>query len=243
MNFDAKRFEQVLLQGLQEWGLEECAVHLPSFTRFSESVVETNQTLNLTRLIEPEEMAVKNFLDSLGLLCLDWPEKMRCLDLGTGAGFPGVPLAICRPQWSFVLLDSLRKRLRFIEGALESMGVENVSILHARAEDAGRDQSHRESYDLVVSRAVARLPVLLELATPLVKVGGCFVAYKSNEGREELQESSAAMRKLNVETERVFDLELPLAMGERSLIVFRKLSPTPSAYPRRAGLPNKQPLG
>ncbi|NLL43513.1 MAG: 16S rRNA (guanine(527)-N(7))-methyltransferase RsmG [Firmicutes bacterium] len=242
MNFNNTQFQDVLLQGLKEWDLGEIAACLPAFTQFSQSVVETNRTLNLTRLVEPEEMAVKNFLDSLALLCLNWPDQLRCLDLGTGAGFPGVPLAICRPNWSIVLLDSLRKRLRFLEEALKSIGVQNCTTLHARAEDAGRDQGQRETYDLVMSRAVARLPILLELATPLVKVGGSFVAYKSNEGREELQEASLAAERLNVKVEQVFDFELPLGMGERTLLVFRKQAPTPRAYPRRAPLPNKQPI-
>lgn len=242
MDFDVTLFQSALLQGLEEWELEELSSSLPAFTRFAESIVETNQTLNLTRLVGPEEMAVKNIVDSLGLLRLEWPLTTSCLDLGTGAGFPGVPLALCRPRWSVVLLDSLRKRLRFLEGAARDLGITNVTTLHARAEDAGQDENHRQTYDLVVSRAVALLPVFLELATPLVKVGGCFVAYKSSEAHTELKESSGAMGKLNVGLEQVFEMDLPFSMGERSLLVFRKYAPTPQAYPRRAGLPNKQPL-
>ena len=242
MEFDVSVFQSALLRGLKDWGLEDLASLLPAFTRFAESIVETNQTLNLTRLVDPEEMAIKNILDSLGLLRLEWPLNLRCLDLGTGAGFPGVPLALCRPGWNLVLLDSLRKRLRFLEEAARDLGLGNVSTLHARAEDAGQDKNHRQTYDLVVSRAVAHLPVLLELAIPLVKVGGCFVAYKSSEADAELRESFGAMAKLNVKVEQVFGAGLPLSMGERSLLVFRKDAPTPSSFPRRAGLPNKQPL-
>lgn len=242
MDSYASCFQSTLLQGLQNWELEDLSGSLSSLTAFAESIVEANKNLNLTRLVDPEEMAVKNILDSLGLLRLEWPLNLSCLDLGTGAGFPGVPLAVCRPEWSVVLLDSLRKRLRFLEGATKDLGLAHVRTLHARAEDAGQDKNHRQSYDLVVSRAVAHLPVLLELATPLVKVGGCFVAYKSSEAEAELRGSSGAMSKLNIKLEQVFEMELPLSMGERRLLVFRKVAPTPPSFPRRAGLPNKQPL-
>jgi 16S rRNA (guanine527-N7)-methyltransferase len=242
MSFDQKAFQSALKLGLGAWELEEFADLLPAFTNFAELVIETNQTLNLTRIVEPEEMAIKNFLDSLALLRLDWPLQVNCLDLGTGAGFPGVPLAMARPEWSLTLLDSLRKRLRFLERAAQEQGLGNLTTLHARAEDAGQDKRHRQTYDLVVSRAVAHLPVLLELATPLVKVGGYFVAYKGSEARAERKESSQALNKLNVELERVFDLNLPLDMGARTLLVFRKLGPTPPSYPRKAGIPGKLPL-
>ncbi len=187
-------------------------------------------------------MAIKNVLDSLGVLRLKWPQELHVLDLGTGAGFPGVPLAICRPKWNVVLLDSLRKRLRFLGEASVDLGLSNVTTLHARAEDAGQDKKHRQTYDLVVSRAVAHLPVLLELATPLVKVGGYFVAYKGSEAEVEIEASSRAMESLQVVLEQVFPMNLPLAMGGRNLLVFKKQASTSAAYPRKAGIPNRQPL-
>ena len=242
MSFDKNVFQSTLELGLKELELEELLPSLPAFLIFAEQVIETNRTLNLTRIVAPEEMAIKNFLDSLALLRLDWTGELRCLDLGTGAGFPGVPLALARPGWSLTLLDSLQKRLRFLDSATRELGLSNLTTLHARAEDAGRSPDHRESYDLVVSRAVAHLPVLLELATPLVKVGGHFVAYKGSEASSELEESSRALRELKVEKEHMFEIDLPLDMGSRSLIIFRKLASTPSSYPRRAGVPNKSPL-
>ena len=235
-------FAEVLREGLRSWQLAHLEDRVPAMVRFAELVERTNRELNLTRIVEPQEMAVKNFLDSLSLLLVDWPEELRCLDLGTGAGFPGVPLALAREGWEITLLDSLRKRLAFLDGAAGELGLANVSTLHARAEDAGRQAQHRESYDLVVSRAVASLPVLLELGTPLVKVGGVFAAYKGAEVEAELESASRAMEILKVSLERVFPLELPLGMGGRTILLFRKEAPTPSAYPRRAGIPEKRPL-
>lgn len=242
MGFDKKVFQSVLVQGLSEWNLHYLEDHLPSFTDFAQGIIETNRSLNLTRIVEPEEMAIKNILDSVGLLRLDWPQELRCLDLGTGAGFPGVPLAICRPDWSIMLLDSLRKRLRFLEETSDYLGLTNVMTLHARAEDAGQNKRHRETYDLVVSRAVAHLPVLLELATPLVKVGGHFVAYKGGEAALEIEASTRAMNQLRVTLEQVFVTNLPFGMGSRNLLIFKKQAPTPPPYPRKAGTPNQKPL-
>lgn len=243
MDFNRELFQSSLLQGLKEWELDLVVKpQLHAVTRFVELVLETNRSLNLTRIVEADEMAIKNVLDSLAPLRLSWPSRQKCLDLGTGAGFPGIPLAICQPQWSWILLDSLRKRLRFLDQAAESLGMVNVATLHARAEDVGQAADHRESYDLVVSRAVASLPVLLELAAPLVKVGGVFLAYKSSDALAELEESSKALQLLQMQIEQVFATNLPFSMGERSLLLFRKTGKTPPLYPRRAGLPSKQPL-
>lgn len=242
MTFAGGPFAEVLREGLRSWQLAHLEDRVPAMVRFAELVERTNRELNLTRIVEPQEMAVKNFLDSLSLLLVDWPEELRCLDLGTGAGFPGVPLALAREGWEITLLDSLRKRLAFLDGAAGELGLANVSTLHARAEDAGRQAQHRESYDLVVSRAVASLPVLLELAAPLVKVGGVFLAYKSSDALAELEESSKALQLLQMQIEQVFATDLPFSMGERSLLLFRKTGKTPPLYPRRAGLPSKQPL-
>lgn len=148
MDFNRDLFQSTLLQGLKDWDLGALRPGIPAITRYVELVLKTNQTLNLTRIVEPEEMAIKNVLDSLALLRLDWPAKLSCVDLGTGAGFPGVPLALCRPDWSIVLLDSLLKRLRFLDQAAETIGLTNVVTLHARAEEAGQAKEHREKYEI-----------------------------------------------------------------------------------------------
>lgn len=242
MTWDRDLFEEALSNGLQAWSLDHCAAKVPEMARFAELVVHTNQQLNLTRIVEPVEMALKNFLDSLSILQLPWPTEMRCMDVGTGAGFPGVPLAMVQGGWEVVLLDSLRKRLDFLAGAAAELSLDNVSILHSRAEDAGRHKEHRQGYDLVVSRAVAALPVLLELCTPLVKEGGLFAAYKGAGAALEVESAATAMDILQVRLERVFPLELPGEMGERNILLFRKTAPTPRSYPRKAGVPAKRPL-
>lgn len=242
MSYDRTLFSEILKQALVSSHIHITDAALTAMAEFASLIADANQSLNLTRLIEPDEMAIKNFFDSLSLLRLETRENIRLLDLGTGAGFPGMPLALARPTWTIVLLDSLRKRLNFLDGVIKQLGLEKTTTLHARAEDAGQAKEHRERYDVVVSRAVASLPVLLELCTPLVKVGGTFVAFKASDAENELASSKRALYELQMELEQVFHMELPLAMGERNLLVFRKLAPTPQRYPRRAGLPSKQPL-
>lgn len=242
MIFEHGNFAEALRMGLRAWNLNDLEDKIPAMAHFAELVLDANRELNLTRIVEPREMAVKNFLDSLSILMLEWPAQLRCLDLGTGAGFPGVPLALAREGWELMLLDSLRKRLAFLDRAAAELELRNVGTLHARAEDAGKDPEHREVYDLVVSRAVASLPVLLELGTPLVKVGGFFAAYKSGEVDAEIQSAAAAMEAMHVGLERVFPLQLPFDLGERTILLFKKTAPTPGSYPRRAGIPEKRPL-
>ncbi|HHU61226.1 MAG TPA: 16S rRNA (guanine(527)-N(7))-methyltransferase RsmG [Natronincola sp.] len=242
MDFDVKTFEETLRDGLSEFGLDLDFGQLDLMTKFAKVIVEVNQGLNLTRILEPTEMAVKNFLDSLSVLLLDLEDDLNVLDLGTGAGFPGVPLAIVRSDWSIVLLDSLRKRLDFLDEACSDLGLSNIRTFHARAEDGGRDPNFRESFDLVVSRAVANLPVLLELSIPFVKVGGYFVAFKAADAAAELNSSGRAIKELNCKLEQVFPLKLPLEMGERNLLIFKKIGATPKLYPRKPGTPARKPI-
>ena len=242
MEFDRSLFIATLTHGLGKWGLAHLEPKVEEMLIFAELIIETNKSLNLTRIVDPKEMAGKNFLDSLSLLKMHWPETMHVLDLGTGAGFPGVPLALARPNWTVVLLDSLKKRLTFLDAASKSLGLTNIRTVHARGEDAGQSEEHREMYNLVVSRAVANLPVLLELCAPLVKVDGYFVAYKSGEVGVEINKSAKALEELKMSLEQTFPLDLPFELGERTLLLFKKMGPTPSKYPRRAGLPNRRPL-
>lgn len=242
MSFAADLFQKTLLSGGRELGLELPRPAVEKMTQFARIMLEANRNLNLTRVVEVQEVAVKHFLDSLSCLLLPWPSRLICLDMGTGAGFPGIPLAIMRPEWSFVLLDSVAKRLQFLEQACAQLAIANVGIEQARAEEAGRDVKQRERYDLVVSRGVARLPVLLELSLPLVRPEGKFVAFKALAGMEELAESSKALAELKGILERTFSLQLPYGMGIRHLFVFGKLGRTPGKYPRRVGIPGKRPL-
>ncbi|HHT74091.1 MAG TPA: 16S rRNA (guanine(527)-N(7))-methyltransferase RsmG [Firmicutes bacterium] len=237
------RFRTALEEGLKELRLSVTEAQADQLARFAALVEEGNRQQNLTRITSPEEMAVKHFVDSLSLFLVDLPHSgARFLDVGTGAGFPGIPLAICRPQWDVVLLDSLRKRLAFLESAMNVLGLNNVSTLHARAEDAARNPAYRDSFDVVVSRAVARLPVLLELCLPFVKVGGVFVAMKGSGVEDEVEESGNALAELNGRVRSTIELSLPAGYGQRALVVVEKTGRTKRMFPRRAGIPAKQPL-
>lgn len=242
MDFDVNIFEETLTAGFQEWDIRVSFDELTMMKEYAQTIIKVNQTFNLTRITESREMAIKNFLDSLSCLLLDLGSKLDVLDLGTGAGFPGIPLAIIKPEWSFVLLDSLLKRLNFLDETVKKLNLKNINTMHARAEDAGQSSQFRESFDLVVSRAVASLPVLLELAIPFVKIDGIFIAFKGNDAANELKQSSKALKELNCKVEQSFPLMLPLDMGERNLIVFRKIGATPRLYPRKSGTPNRKPL-
>ncbi len=208
-------------------------------TEFSRLVLETNEVMNLTAITEAEEFYSKHIMDSLSLLQYTQGGK-RLLDVGSGAGFPGIPLKILSPGLEVVLLDSLQKRIRFLDSVIETLALEKISTLHARAEDAGHLADLRESFDLVTARAVAALPTLLELCTPFLALGGRFLAMKGN--RDELKASATAIKTLGVSFVREIAYSLPGAQGERTILEFIKEKPTPKRYPRKAGTPGKQPL-
>ena len=207
--------------------------------RFTERLLSVNETMNLTRITEPEAVAVKHFADSLTLLPAlpQLPLGATMMDVGTGAGFPGVPLKIARPDLKLTLLDSLAKRLTFLKDACAELVWEGVTFVHARAEDAGRDLRHRDCYDLVTARAVAALPLLLEWCGPLVAVGGRFVALKGGAAEEELAEAGPMADKLGLFLLADISLTLPEVPGDsepprRRLLLYEKRRPTPPRYPR-----------
>ena len=219
---------------------------MKQFAIFYEDMLEKNKVMNLTGITEPREVIVKHYLDSLapaGLLA-DFPaEHAKLLDLGSGAGFPGIPLAIAFPALQLTLMDSLNKRVVYLTDEIEKLGLsQHTAAIHARAEDLARQTEQRETYDYCTSRAVARLSVLSEFCLPFVKIGGRMIAYKAGDIAEELSDAKYAIRKLGGEPEQVISFSLPEDAGERSLVVIRKFRETSAVYPRKAGMPAKEPL-
>ena len=209
---------------------------LDRFCVYCDMLLDWNTRMNLTAITEPEEVAAKHFADSLAARSLLF-DGAKVADVGTGAGFPGVPLLIVNPTLRMTLMDGLNKRILFLEALLAELGLK-AECVHLRAEDGGQNPRYRGQFDFVTTRAVASLPVLLELTVPLLKVGGKSIAYKGN-AVEELTQSKGALHLLHGAATVA---EVPSPWGERSLVVVEKKEPTPKAYPRRAGMPGKNPL-
>ena len=229
-------------QGLRDLNLELSEGQIGMFLRYYELLVEWNKVMNLTAITELPEVITKHFLDSLSLVKVTTPTKERLLDMGTGAGFPGIPLKIAFPDLKVVLIDSLNKRINFLEEVIRTLELKNIRALHGRAEDYGREKTMRESFDLCVSRAVAKLPTLSEYCLPYVRTGGYFIPYKSGDIKEELKGAVRAVNILGAEIERTEEFRLPGTEIERTLIVIRKTKGTAVKYPRSAGKPSKEPL-
>lgn len=216
---------------------------IPKFNNYMEEILNRNRFINLTAITEREDFWIRHYADSL--LCWGFPEVReaeRIIDIGTGAGFPGVPLAFLFPEKNFVLADSLRKRLRIIEDLCREAALLNVRTLHGRAEDLGRMKEHRERYRLCVSRAVAPLPVLAEYTLPFLETGGSLLAYKGPEAEEELRQARKAVHLLGGETEEIRDAGLESLGLSHRIVVIRKVRSTPASYPRKAGTPSREPL-
>ncbi|MFD1427155.1 16S rRNA (guanine(527)-N(7))-methyltransferase RsmG [Kroppenstedtia sanguinis] len=216
---------------------------LDLFHRYYHLLVEGNKKMNLTAITDEKEVFVKHFFDSLTLAShLSFAEVNSLIDVGTGAGFPGIPLKIAYPHLRLVLLDSLNKRVTFMKETVAELGLSGVECVHGRAEEAARKPMFRESFDVASARAVARLNVLAEYCLPFVRVGGRFVAWKGADVEEEMREARPGVRTLGGKAPDSIYLSLPEEMGERHLIVVAKERPTPKSYPRSAGTPARKPL-
>ena len=211
------------------------------FLTFFERMVETNEVMNLTAITEFDEVLVKHFLDSVYLLKNTGISSKKILDLGTGAGFPGVPLKIVDETINITYLDSLQKRMNYLERVCSEINLSGCEFVHGRAEDFGKNIEYREKYDFVVSRAVANLSTLSEYALPFVKVGGYFVSYKSEKTEEEISEAKKAIDILGGKVEKVETFNLGEA-GVRSLVFIKKIKNTPKKYPRKPGTAKKEPI-
>ena len=216
---------------------------IETFCRFGEALLEQNKVMNLTAITEPGAVARLHFVDCMALLPLADLRGKAVIDVGCGAGFPGVPLKIYCPELKVTLMDSLGKRLRFLQQVIEELGLKGIRCEHLRAEDAGRDKKHREKYDYVTARAVARLSVLSEYCLPLAKKGGQFIALKGSKFAEEITEGEAAVKILGGKIISAEPVKLPGLDDGRAIIKIAKIKSTPAQYPRKAGTPEKQPLG
>ena len=229
-------------------GLEKLEIFLSDeqiqkFLKFYEMMVEKNKFMNLTAVTDFEDVVEKHFLDSLCLNQITDLSKVRnMIDLGTGAGFPGIPLKIVYPNISMVLIDSLNKRISFLGEVIQNLDLNGIEAVHGRAEEIGRNGKYREKYDLCVSRAVANLSVLCEYCIPFVEDGGYFIAYKGPEVEDELKNAENSIQVLGGKVEEVKSYQIPETDMGRTLIKIRKIKKTPKKYPRKAGTPSKNPL-
>ncbi len=229
--------KHTLMEGLPALGLQPEAAVCDRLCAFGAAVVEQNKVMNLTAITEPDQVAKLHLLDSLSLLALEDLRGKRVIDVGCGAGFPGVPLKIACPELELTLLDSLGKRMHWLETVLPTLGVQ-AQCVTARAEEAVA--TCRETYDIATSRAVARLNILLELTAPYVRVGGKVLAMKGTAAHEELREAQNAIRRLGLALEQV--REFPVDGTAHTVIVLKKIAPTPPAYPRRYAKIKQSPL-
>lgn len=230
---------------LEEFDIRLTVAQEEQFLKYYELLTEWNSFMNLTAITEYEEVLKKHFLDSLSLVRAVPEirrESFKLIDVGTGAGFPGIPLKITFPQLEITLLDSLQKRIRFLDEVILQLGLQRVETLHGRAEDYARPEKLREKFDLCVSRAVANLSTLSELCLPYIKVGGAFISYKSERITEEAQAAQRAVELLGGEVKFQEEFYLPDSKIYRNLFVIQKKRSTPKKYPRKAGLPSKEPL-
>ena len=246
MNEKYKEGLLIFEKGLKELGIDLNEKQVSQFIEFYEMLVSKNEVMNLTAITEFNEVIVKHFIDSLALVKVIYKEKLEneisIIDIGTGAGFPGIPLKIAFPNIKITLLDSLNKRINFLKEVSEKLGFENVEFIHGRSEDFGKNPQYREKYDICVSRAVANLATLSELCIPFVKLSGSFVSYKAGDCGEEIKEAAKAVDKMGGKTEIIEEYMVPTSDIYRVLLKITKEKATPKAYPRKAGTPAKEPV-
>lgn len=246
MNFENQK--EVLLAGMRQTGIVLSDDQILKFLDYYAMLMDWNQKMNLTAITDYEEVVMKHFVDSTSLLSvIKIPAQSSLIDVGTGAGFPGIPLKIVRPDLNVVLLDSLNKRVSFLNEVISSLKLDtenDITAIHGRAEDISREKLYRESFDFAVSRAVSNISVISEYCVPFLKVNGLFAAYKSSGITEELQQYGFGLEKLCAVIEKVetFEITGEKERAERSFVLIRKTGKTPDQYPRRSGIPEKRPL-
>lgn len=239
MEYNFDKFKKIL----QEWNITLSKEQEWQFSTFYEMLIEKNKVMNLTAITEFDEVIEKHFLDSVSLgAVLNLNEELKILDMGTGAGFPGIPLKIIYPDLKITLADSLNKRVTFLNEVIDALKLEGIEAIHARAEELARNADYREQYDLCVSRAVANLSTLSEYCLPFISISGKFIPYKSGEIEEEVEAAKKAIFLLGGELKQVHQFSFGENDLHRSFVIIEKIKKTPKTYPRKAGTPAKQPL-
>lgn len=234
----------ILYQGAQQFNLTLSEGQLEAFECYSQELLSWNQRVNLTRITEPKEVVVKHFLDSLSiyLVLQTLSSSLTLIDVGSGAGFPGLPLKIVLPELRLTLLEAVGKKMAFLQHLVKELSLTNVTFLTVRAEEAGQMPSQREQYDVAVARAVASLPILAEYTLPLIKVGGSVILQKGQHPAEEIRQAANALGILGGKVREIMPVSVPGLEAARHLVVIQKKKPTPQQYPRRPGLPAKKPI-
>lgn len=242
-------FRERIYGGCGSLGIEISEDKVQKLFRYYEMVIDKNKVMNLTSIIDEDEFVTKHIIDSLSIVksidleaWLRENKSGRMIDIGTGAGFPGMVLKIVFPKLQATLFDSLKKRLSFLDEVISELELDDIVTLHGRAEDYGHSRECRERFDFVFSRAVANMSSLSEYCLPFVKTGGIFAAYKSSDSDEEIKNAEHAIAKLGGKTEKIDGFKLPDSDIGRSIVIVRKIKKTPPQYPRKAGMPTKEPL-
>lgn len=229
-------------EGLKSLEINLTEIQKEQFIRYYDILIEWNKIMNLTAITDFVEVVQKHFIDSLTIVKAMSIDNKKIIDIGTGAGFPGIPLKIAFPSTQIVLLDSLNKRINFLNEVIEILDLKDIETIHGRAEDYGKNSQYREQFDLCVSRAVANLSSLSEYCIPFVKTGGCFISYKSGKAIEEMDAAQNAIKLLGGKVLNTTEFSLPNTDMQRTLITIGKIITTPKKYPRSAGKPSKEPL-
>lgn len=238
---DFEEFKKEMKINLKEIDLELTEKQLQNFYNFMNLLIEKNKVMNLTGITEPKEVILKHFIDSLTILkYID--KNSTAIDVGTGAGFPGIPIKMAEESLEMTLLDSLNKRINFLNEVIEKNGLNKIHTIHGRAEDFGKDVKYREKFDIVTSRAVASLNVLLEYMLPFVKIGGKCICMKGSNCDDEIENAKNAIKILGGEIEKIEKFTLPNSDNNRTILIIKKVKKTERQYPRNAGIPTKKPL-
>lgn len=228
---------------LQEKGINLSSEQMSQYETYYQTLVEWNEKMNLTAITDKPEVYLKHFYDSISAaFYFDLKGPLKVCDVGAGAGFPSIPIKIAFPELHITIVDSLNKRINFLEHLAKELNLQNVRFIHDRAETFGQNKDHREAYDVVTARAVARLSVLSELCLPLVKVGGTFIAMKAASAKEELDVGKKAITTLGGKMKAIHSFTMPIEESERNIVIIQKEKPTPKKYPRKPGVPNKTPI-